>query len=81
MLFVNKENPHVFNFEEKMFTKEIKDGREAPWKPSYLKICIKYNLVITEGGCGENVAGINQGKISFKIDVNKLNICQFRKKG
>ena len=27
MLFVNKENPHVFNFEEKMFTKDIKDGR------------------------------------------------------
>ena len=30
MLFVNKENPFVFNFEEKMFTKEIKDGSEAP---------------------------------------------------
>ena len=30
MLFVKKENPRVFYFEEKMFTKEIKDGREAP---------------------------------------------------
>ena len=30
MLFVNKENPRVFNFKENMFTKEIKDGREAP---------------------------------------------------
>ena len=30
MFFVNKENPHVFYFEEKIFTKEIKDGREAP---------------------------------------------------
>ena len=30
MLFVNKKNLHVFYFEEKMFTKEIKDKREAP---------------------------------------------------
>ena len=30
MLFVNKENPHVYNFEEKMFTKEMKAEREAP---------------------------------------------------
>ena len=29
-LIVNKENPFVFYFEEKMFTNEIKDGREAP---------------------------------------------------
>ena len=35
MLFVNKENSHVFYFEEKMFTKEIKDGRESPLKPSF----------------------------------------------
>ena len=32
MLFVNNENPHVFYFEEKMFTKEIKDGRESALK-------------------------------------------------
>ena len=25
MLFVNKENPHVFYFKEKLFTNEIKD--------------------------------------------------------
>ena len=30
MFFVNNENLYVFFFEEKMFTKEIKDGREAP---------------------------------------------------
>ena len=30
MLFVNKENPHIFYFEERMFTNEIKDGCEAP---------------------------------------------------
>ena len=35
MLFLNKENSHVFYFEEKMFTKEIKDGRESPLKPSF----------------------------------------------
>ena len=33
LLFVNKENPHVFYFEEKMFKHEIKNGREAPKKP------------------------------------------------
>ena len=33
MVFVNKENPHVFYFEEIFFTNEIKDGREAPKKP------------------------------------------------
>ena len=33
MLFINKENPHVFYFEEKMFTNELKDGREAALKP------------------------------------------------
>ena len=30
MIFVNKENPHVFYFEKTMFTNEIKDEREAP---------------------------------------------------
>ena len=52
MLFVNKENPHVFYFEEKMFTKEIKDGREAPLKPCLYKnrkICqILYIILISE---------------------------------
>ena len=44
MLFVNKENPHVFYFKEKMFTKEKKDGREAPKKPSILKKLNAVNL-------------------------------------
>ena len=43
MLFVIKENPHVFYFEEKMFTNEIKDGHEAPKKPSF---CIKLQKLI-----------------------------------
>ena len=36
MLFVNKENPDVFYFEEKMLTDEIQDGCEDPFKPRNL---------------------------------------------
>ena len=42
MFFVNKENPHVFYFEEKMLTNEIKDGREAPLKPSFHKLPVRF---------------------------------------
>ena len=46
MLFVKKENP--------MFTNEIKDGREATYKPSY-NINIKTLFIIITGVKGDNL--------------------------
>ena len=44
MLFVKKENPRVFYFEEKMFTKEIKDGRALK---AWYVIFIRFNMFQT----------------------------------
>ena len=46
MLFINKEKPPCYLLTRRMFTNEIKDGREAPEKHSSVNSVIFYYIIL-----------------------------------